>query len=622
MMLHFRYGRVLISLAAILVAGCAPIIGVRVVRDDTWLRKLQSSALTSNAPSMPTTQLLRRHNLEAQLRRDLPRLIEQVHDLFEDQPRRDAAIALAELSYLEAKRRDVRSAEAAFYHATSMLFAYTYLFDEQLEPPPNEYDPTFRLACDLYNRSLAALVVYGDQVGANWSVGVRVPSLLGTVDVQPRNVELAWSPEDLIEFEPTFGYEVIGLTNHYRNPGIGVPLVVMRRTPNPANPHPGDAFLPRTHPSAAPATALVTIDCSLCAVPGGVIPAHVDLLDPLQRDHVEIAGRAVSLETDFTTPFAYMLSKHQPVQGLTLLLDPPKVDAIRGLYTLTPYQRGKIPVVFVHGLLSPAMKWLQMMNDLMGDAFIRERYQFWYFEYATGNPLLYSAMQLREAIKQARYEFDPASEDPALNEMVVVGNSMGGLLSRLCIQEGGDRLWNAVTELPIEQLELREEQKALLRRVFYFEPLPFVTRTIFMVTPHRGSQLADSALAQPFAKAIRYSQEVASVTGDLFDELRRRDPRLPRRRAGSGIDNLSPNNDILKVIGSTPLARNVIVHSIIADYRGEGRTDGTDLVVPYSSSHLDGVASERIIGGTHDSMTNPQAIHEVRRILLDHARGL
>lgn len=613
--------RLLVLLAALALTGCAPTIGVRVVRDDVWLRKMQTSALTSSTPSMPTTQFLRRHNLESQLRRDLPRLIEQVHDHFENEPARASAIALAELSYLEAKRRNVYSVEAAFYHATAMLFAYTYLFDEHLEPPPNEYDPTFRLACDLYNRSLAGLIVYGDQVDANWSRGVQVPSLVGTVDVQPRNVDLAWSADELIEFEPTFGYEVIGLTNHYRNPGIGVPLVVMRRAPDPAKPHPGDAFLPRTHPSAAPATALVTIDCTLCAPPGGVIPAYVDLLDPLKRDRVEIAGREVSLETDFTTPFAYMLSKHRPVQGLTLLLDPPKVDAIRGLYTLTPYQRGKIPVVFVHGLLSPAMKWLQMMNDLMGEPFIRERYQFWYFEYATGNPLLYSAMQLREAITQARYELDPASEDPALNEIVLVGNSMGGLLSRLCIQPGGDRLWNEITDMPIDALSLRDDQKALLRRAFYFEPLPFVTRTVFMVTPHRGSVLADSPLAQPFAKTIRYSQEVASVSGDLYDELRRRNPSL-RSRQESGIDNLSPRNAVLRRIGETPLARHVIVHSIIADARGEGRTGGTDLVVPYSSSHLDSVASERVIAGTHDSMANPQAIHEVRRILLDHARGL
>mgnify|MGYP000947082249 CR=1 FL=1 len=71
-----------------------------------------------------------------------------------------------------------------------------------------------------------------------------------------------------------------------------------------------------------------------------------------------------------------------------------------------------------------------------------------------------------------------------------------------------------------------------LRSVFYFEPLSFVKRAIFMVTPHRGSRLADSALARQMGKRIEYSAEVTDVTADLYAELRRRDQ--PQRRAERG----------------------------------------------------------------------------------------
>ena len=46
-----------------------------------------------------------------------------------------------------------------------------------------------------------------------------------------------------------------------------------------------------------------------------------------------------------------------------------------------------------------AMTWLPMINGLMGDPELRERYQFWFFSYPTGNPLFYSASLLRDSLE-------------------------------------------------------------------------------------------------------------------------------------------------------------------------------------------------------------------------------
>ena len=49
--------------------------------------------------------------------------------------------------------------------------------------------------------------------------------------------------------------------------------------------------------------------------------------------------------------------------------------------------------------LEPGTLGRRMVNDLMNDARIREHFQFWYFTYDSGNPILFSASGLREALR-------------------------------------------------------------------------------------------------------------------------------------------------------------------------------------------------------------------------------
>ena len=45
-------------------------------------------------------------------------------------------------------------------------------------------------------------------------------------------------------------------------------------------------------------------------------------------------------------------------------------------------------------------------------------------------------------------------------------------------------------------------------------------------------------------------------------------------------------------------------------------------MVKYESAHIDGVASEKVVRSSHSVQGNPEAIQEVKRILIEHARGL
>jgi hypothetical protein len=102
------------------------------------------------------------------------------------------------------------------------------------------------------------------------------------------------------------------------------------------------------------------------------------------------------------------------------------------------------------------------------------------------------------------------------------------------------------------------------------------------------------------------SSELVQFTGS--------DKRLP-----NSISGPSPTNPALKVVNSAPIT--TPYHSIIGD-RGKGdspnRTDG---VVPYWSSHIDGVKSECIVPGPHGSCDLPQTITELDRILKLHLKS-
>ena len=59
-------------------------------------------------------------------------------------------------------------------------------------------------------------------------------------------------------------------------------------------------------------------------------------------------------------------------------------------------------------------------------------------------------------------------------------------------------------------------------------------------------------------------------------------------------------------------------HAIIA-VRGDGPPEkGNAAVVKYTSAHIDGVASELIVRGSHSTQATPAAIEEVCRILYAH----
>src|SRR5262249_51325668 len=101
-----------------------------------------------------------------------------------------------------------------------------------------------------------------------------------------------------------------------------------------------------------------------------------------------------------------------------------------GLETRRPYERGKVPVVLIHGLWGQPQLWDRMVEALEADPALRRRYQFWTFRYASGDSIPFSAHLLRQSLRRARRIFDPDGTAAAFDRLVVVGHRFVGILSK------------------------------------------------------------------------------------------------------------------------------------------------------------------------------------------------
>jgi len=291
-----------------------------------------------------------------------------------------------------------------------------------------------------------------------------------------------------------------------------------------------------------------------------------------------------------------------------------------GLGMRRPYERGKVPVVLIHGLWGFPHLWDRMVAELEADPALRKRYQFWTFSYASGDPIPFSAHLLRQSLRRARRRFDPGGTDAAFDRMVLVGHSLGGILAKMMAQDSRSRIWQTISSRPVDRIVGPPEECQLIRQVFCYEPVPEVRRLIFIGTPHRGSPIVCGLVRTLGTRICDRENRFREAREAL---LAQNEPDFFvagfRGEYPTAVDELASGHPLLTALCDLGIDRSVRSHSIIADLHdppGPGASDG---LVPYSSSHLESADSEVLFHGHHICLASPAVIREVRRILTEHA---
>lgn len=598
------------ALCLVLAACSAPVRAVRVDRTVAH-RDLARSAITTGQPSWATRDVLFERGLFETAAGHPEEAIAELHRaMVAAGGERDLLFALAELSFMHGE-----ATKQPAYRMAAAVYAYAFLFPEDAGSRPGPLDPRLRTAADVYNWALTAAFASenGEEVVPR---GGTFELPFGRLDVVFDPAALRAGDRELYRFIPIAELEVHGLAMRYRWPGIGAPLAASTRPLDPAAPS-RDMVAPRLK---VPLTALLRVAHARRAlVEGQPLTATLELHLAWDTESVTIAGEPVPLESEPTAALALSFTG-VPITQIELLGYLGRLSGVLKerppLVSTTPYKPGLIPVVFVHGTASSIVRWAEMYNRLQGDRDIRTRYQFWFFQYESDNPVALSALRLREALSAAVAMLDASGEDAALRRMVLIGHSQGGLLVKMQSISSGDRIWNAVSRKPFDEVRLSDDTRDLLRRGLFVEPLPQVSRVVFISTPHRGSFVAGYRLVANLARRLTIMPfQLAGVSADVArnrDALR--NPFVP-----TATDNMSPRNPFIKGLQEIPVAPSIAAHSIIS-VEGTGPPEnGDDGVVAYSSAHITSVESELVVRSPHSCQANPHTVEEVRRILRLHA---
>lgn len=458
-------------------------------------------------------------------------------------------------------------------------------------------------ALRIYNFALArVLSVIFDHKIPPWTQPLEVKSARGTYRVRPlHDSQKKWDPAnyDLIPVD-TLQVGGTGFKQVIRAEGLGAPLVASLKKSLVAE----EKDFEMSGKLFYSDTAVARFEGQNC---------DISLIDPLLTSTASLHGHTFPLAADYRTSTAMLLDTEKVGSiAQARVFDPGKYEHTARIMRLQPYDPNKIPVLFIHGLQDSPESWVQMLGTLRADPEIRRKYQFWFYSWPTGYPYFYPAAILRRELDKVKKTY------PKNKPMVVVGHSMGALITRLMLTDSGDNIWKVYFKTPPAQTPLQPEDRKFMEECMIFKHRPEISRAIFICGPQRGADMATGWIGRIADNLVRLPGNLASISQRISPLIIENKDHIHVWSMPSSIDTLTPRSRFVKAVNQLPLAPGVPFHQIMGD-RGRGDTpNSSDGIVPYWSSHLDGAESELIVPSDHMAHQNPQAIEEVRRILKAH----
>ena len=346
----------------------------------------------------------------------------------------------------------------------------------------------------------------------------------------------------------------------------------------------------------------------------GVPTVHI--VDPDTVPEALVGGHRVRLAFDALS--FYMLgasASRLPRQGVYGLLGGDGVGRRAGVYLLRDYDPQRVPVVMIHGLGSHPIIWSELSGAIWADPALRETYQVIHVVFQTNAPLLVSRLRVQGYLDRMWQVLDPEGDDPARRKMVLVGHSLGAVVTRLLAVDSGRVLWDSAFLVPPEDLQGPQDEVAGIRATFLPRPYPGACSLVMLAAPHKGSPTASSFTGRlarllvgrraPEIQALRHLAEnhPDAIRPELLESY-----RLARLNSISTLQAMQP----VRRAGESLLpAPGIRYHTIAGDLHGQG----SDGVVPLESALLDGATSTLVLDAGHTLYRDPAAIDEVLRIL-------
>jgi len=596
----------LAALLTILSAGCNDIsISKRSISPSTELNNGQVKVQILTNESM---NILSDNLLYEKLDTNPDEVILKLEDLYRTE--RDPAIfnVLAECCLYLAKNNSDDD-QAARYFLSCVLYCDWYL--QKIDNPESTpYSPQRVITMTHYNQALNHLMNFFLKNNLQGKYSFQFVLANGrTVVFDAPEYKLPVSPGDIASIQLCAAYEVKNLTHQSKSFGLGAPVIIA------INSQKADLLKKFADNQAIPAT--VTLNAE--EMPDKRFKANLIFWDVRTYNSTKVGNHTIPLQTDFTTPLVYMIKDPMPMSDLFYMLYPAESSNIEGLYLFEPYDPNRIPVVVVHGLFSSVRTWIQMINTLQNDPELRAKYQFWGYSYSSGNPVVYSSKQFRDALDTMHKSIlDSGKSDQKFNEMVLICHSMGGLIATPLITDcSKEMLCNNISPYFVDFFKNAPPKDIeFVTPYVVFTHRPYIKRVIFIAVPHRGSDMALGVIAMLGINLIDLPQSVIEHQSPLMKYLH----PDQHSRLRNGIENLEPNNFTIKALNELKIQ--VPYHSIIGNDEEANMPGGTDGIVPYWSSHLDGAQSELVVKSGHSAQQNPLAIQEVRRILKLHLQQI
>lgn len=548
--------------------------------------------------------------------------------------------ALAELWLKEAISLDKKAVEQEHIEAILNAYletarhAYAYLFFTERTPDMRALEDRQTQVRDYYNyavqKTLTILFEYYRRhlppdfdrhlsPDFDFEQDTQIQSGPWTLTIRNEDLRLAENralPEDLI---PASSLSFAGLHNQYRRDGLGAELVAATSVKVVSA---SDAEVPFSETPFPAVTAVLSVPGTGLDDVLSTREVVITSYDPYSRESVDLAGMTVPLAANFTSGYGLWLTRSGfAVQSLLTLIGKGDVLEVPRVYLMQPYNPDRHIVIMLHGLASSPEAWINLANEVLGDETLRQNFQIWQIYYPTNAPIAFNQHEISRAIKKTLEHFDPGGKARASQDILLIGHSMGGILARLMVSSSGDRLWDAFLKAyPLEGRRLDRVKKEL-SPYLYFEPLPQVSRAVFIAAPHKGTPVAEIALVRWLSGFITVPLSVLGRFKEVAQLLV--DPGsanpVSLTRSFTSIDNLSNRDPFIQLTATLPVSPGVRYHSIIGNYTpGLPLEDSSDGVVPYASSHLKGADSEKVIASGHSVQQTPDAIIEIRRIMRVH----